>query len=130
LPGQPWMGTGSQSGCDLDVISTFDRLQDTKQCELPANSPGLPRACDGQLYPGEAPDRDLPCFADVNGTCRVGTRSCHDQNGYAYDEECVLAETDAALPDQTLCNAYLLCERNPCGDLVGCFTQGMLPERH
>jgi hypothetical protein len=129
LPGQPWMGTGSQSGCDLDVITSFDRLQDTKECELPQGAP-LPRACDGQQYPNETMDRMMPCFASVNGTCRVGTRNCHDANGYAYDAECTLADSDPALPDSKLCDAYLACERTACGELVGCFTQGLQPEMH
>jgi hypothetical protein len=130
LPGQPWIGNGSGSGCDANVITSFDRLQDTKKCELPANSSGLPRACDGQEYPGETVDRQLPCFADVNGTCRVGSRNCHDKGGYAYDHECAPADTDPALPDKTLCDAYLLCERNVCGDIIGCFTQALPAENH
>jgi hypothetical protein len=130
LPGQPWMGNGTQSGCDLNVITSFDRLQDTRQCELPAGAQALPQACDGQLYPGEAMERSMPCFAAANGTCRMGTRSCRDAGGFAYDEECVPADTDPALPDSTLCDAYLLCEKNPCGDLVGCFTQALPAQMH
>src|SRR5262249_2467110 len=81
IPGRRLMGTGSQSGCDLDVITSFDRLQDTKQCELPPGRQGLPRACDGQQYPNEEMDRMLPCFASHNGVCRVSARNCHDADG-------------------------------------------------
>jgi hypothetical protein len=130
LPGQPWMGNGAKSGCDLDVITSFDRLQDTKDCELPQTAQSLPQACDGQLYPGEAMGRQMPCFASGNGTCRVTTRGCLDDKGFAYDQECVPADTDPVLPDSTLCDAYLLCERNPCADLVGCLTAALPPERH
>jgi hypothetical protein len=130
LPGQPWMGTGSQSGCDPKVISSFDRLQDTKGCELPQGFQSLPIACDGQQYPNEVTDRQLPCFANVNGACRVDTRNCHDSDGYAYDQECVPDPAAPSLPDSTLCDAYLACERNPCGDLIGCFTQKTTPEKH
>jgi hypothetical protein len=129
LPGQPWMGTGTRTGCDNHVVTSFDRLQDTKDCELPQGSP-LPIACDGQQYPNEAPNRDLPCFAEVNGACLVDVRSCQDQNGFAYNSECLPASSAPALPDSTMCDAYLACERNPCGDIIGCLTQALPQEAH
>ena len=129
LPGQPWMGTGSLGGCDPNVVTSFDRLQDTKGCELPQGAK-LPVACDGQQYPNEVTDRALPCFANVNGACRVDTRNCHDDNGYAYDQECIPDDAAPSLPDATLCDAYLACERNACGDVIGCFTQMITPEKH
>src|SRR5439155_404235 len=46
LPGQPWMGTGSRSGCDPGVITSFARLQDTRECELSATAPTLATAID------------------------------------------------------------------------------------
>jgi hypothetical protein len=120
-PGQPWIGNGSGSGCDVDVITTFDRLGDTAGCELPAGA-ALPMACDGQQYPNEVPDRILPCWADDDsGVCREGGRTCTDRDGYAYNSECVTTSDDPMLPSDTLCAQYLGCEQTACGDLVGCF---------
>jgi hypothetical protein len=37
--------------------------------------------------------------------------------------------TDPALPSGALCDAYLGCEQNACGDLIGCFV-GAVPAAH
>ncbi len=129
LPGQPWIGTGSQTGCDPNVVTSFARLQDTKGCELPPGAP-LPVACDGQQYPNETTARTLPCFAVENGACRVDARTCQDDGGVAYTTECVPNPSAAPLADSTLCDAYLICERNPCGDIIGCLTQALPVEPH
>jgi hypothetical protein len=111
------------------VVTSFDRLQDTRGCELPQGA-NLPIACDGQQYPNEVTDRQLPCFANVNGACRVDTRNCKDSNGYAYDQECVPDPSAPPLPDSTLCDAYLACERTACGDVIACFTQKSTSLKH
>ena len=59
LPGAPWMGNGSGAGCDLDVVTSFDRLIDTAGCELPPGARELTSpVCDGQQYDGETVDRE------------------------------------------------------------------------
>jgi hypothetical protein len=121
-PGQPWVGTGTGTGCDVDVVTTFARLGDTLGCELPAGA-ALPVACDGQQFPNEVPNRDLPCWAtDGNGDCRLGVRTCADQDGYAYDSECDVGGDDPPAPSSALCAQYLACEQTACGDITSCFT--------
>ncbi len=121
-PGQPWIGTGTGTGCDVDVVTTFARLGDTLGCELPAGE-ALPVKCDGQQYPNEVPNRDLPCWAaDGNGVCRLGVRTCADQDGFAYDSECNTGGNDPMAPSNALCAQYLACEQTACGDVAGCFT--------
>jgi hypothetical protein len=129
LPGQPWMGTGNGAGCDNDVITSFDRLTDRKQCELPAGHAFPSPACDGQLYPGESADRDLPCFAVAGGQCRIGTRHCQDDGGFAYSDECVPGDQDPVVAG-ALCDAYLACEQTACGDVLGCLTATVATEAH
>jgi hypothetical protein len=124
LPGLPWMGNGSGSGCDTRVITSFARLGDTAGCELPAGSPVLQRpVCDGQLYDGvEVERRQLPCFAsDDAGSCRVHVRECADNFGIAYQQECRPNGGDPALLTDALCKQYLGCQ-SACGDVIGCFT--------
>lgn len=121
-PGQPWIGTGTGTGCDVDVVTSFARLGDTLGCELPAGA-ALPVACDGQQFPNEVPNRDLPCWAaDGNGDCRLGVRTCADQAGYAYDSECNVGSDDPLAPSNALCAQYLACAQTACGNLTSCFT--------
>jgi hypothetical protein len=132
LPGQPWLATGTGTGCDLRVPSSFDRVVDTAGCELPPNATRLPvPVCDGQIYPGEEMDRMLPCFAtrtlDGQTSCAVGVRGCHDTKGYAYDRECQPDSYSPALPSSTLCDAYRVCERNACADPVDCLRRALTP---
>jgi hypothetical protein len=129
LPGQPWVGLGTGAGCDARIPTSFDRLVDTAGCELPPGRTTLPvPVCDGQLYPGEVADRQLPCFAaGAASACGVGVRGCRDQGGVAYETECVLQATDPALPSAALCDAYLGCERQACSDVIGCFRSALTP---
>jgi hypothetical protein len=122
-PGEPWIGTGSGTGCDARVITSFDRLVETAGCELTPRGAPLPvPACDGQAYPNEAADRALPCWAaDVQGACRMTHRNCRDTNGVAFTEECTTGNTDAMLPSAELCARYLACEQDPCSDVAACF---------
>jgi hypothetical protein len=127
VPGQPWVGTGSGSGCDARIITSFARLGDTAGCELPggAGAPLPVPVCDGQQYREEPIQRALPCWADDgNGACRVGVRGCTDQYGVAWDSECSTSADAPALPSATLCAQYLACEQTACGDVVGCFKGG------
>lgn len=124
LPGAPWMGTGSQMGCDTQVVTSYDRLVDTAGCELPPGARQLTQpVCDGQQYDGETVDRALPCFATAAGSCRTQTRNCHDADGIAWGEECVADGNSPALPSGALCDAYLACEQQACGDLTACLLQ-------
>jgi hypothetical protein len=124
LPGAPWMGNGSGAGCDLDVVTSFDRLIDTAGCELPPGARELTSpVCDGQQYDGETVDRELPCFAAHAGACQLTTRTCHDQDGVAWGEECLPDQAAPSLPTGALCDAYLACEQQACGDLTACFLQ-------
>jgi hypothetical protein len=123
-PGAPELGNGSGAGCDLDVVTSFDRLIDTAGCELPPGARELTSpVCDGQQYDGETVDRELPCFAAHAGSCQVTTRTCHDQDGVAWAEECLPDAAAPSLPTGALCDAYLACEQQACGDLTGCFLQ-------
>ncbi len=130
LPGQPWRGNGSGTGCDLDVVTSFDRLVDTATCELgPGKRELMGPVCDGQHYGDTEPrDRSLPCFATQGAGCNVTARNCHDDNGQAYDDECTPDTNTPALPSGALCAAYLACEQEPCGDLIGCFLDKVPPE--
>lgn len=122
IPGEPWVGNGSGTGCDLDVVPSFDRFIDTAGCELSQGRRELSGpVCDGHLYLTEAPDRRLPCYSSADGTCRIGLRGCVDHDGLAYDSECVPVAGDPAPPSGALCDAYANCEQNACGDLIGCF---------
>jgi hypothetical protein len=126
-PGEPWVGTGSGSGCDTRVVTSFDRLIDTAQCELTpkGSAPPVP-VCDGQQFLDEPNNRDLPCWAaDPQGACRVKTRRCNDQFGVAYNEECVTGTGDVMLPaGSNLCARYLACEQMACSDVIGCMRAG------
>jgi hypothetical protein len=123
MPGQPWIGNGAGSGCDSRVVTSFARLVDTAGCELPAGAPLPDPVCDGQAYREEATDRDLPCWADDGqGACRVTLRHCADHDGVAWGEECHTGPDDVMLPaGSELCQRYLACEQQACGDVVGCF---------
>jgi hypothetical protein len=128
-PGEPWVGTGSGSGCDTRVITSFARLIDTAGCELTPKGAPLPvPVCDGQQYMNEPTDRDLPCWAaDAQGACRVTARRCADHDGVAYAEECNVGSNDVMLPaDSTLCMKYLNCEQDPCSDVAGCFRSSFM----
>jgi hypothetical protein len=116
VPGVPLIGTSSGTGCDQDLPPSFARLVDTAGCELPAGAALPIGVCDGQLYPGEKPNRDLPCFASTPGACRAGHRICNDQGGRAYDRECVPDSSAPVLPSSALCDAYLGCEMIACAD--------------
>jgi hypothetical protein len=129
-PGEPWIGSGSGSGCDTRVIPSFDRLIDTAGCELtPKGAPPPAPVCDGQQYLDEPNDRDLPCWnVDGQGACRVTGRHCADRSGVAYTEECNVGSGDTMLPaDTALCGRYRACQQTACGDVIGCvrsmFTQ-------
>jgi len=131
VPGLPWMGNGSGQGCDLDVVPSFPRFQDTAGCELSQGRRELSGpVCDGQPYLAEVTDRRLPCFNASGGSCQVGVRNCADHDGRAYDAECVPMGGDPSLPTGALCNAYSECEKVACGDVIGCFTTAMLPATH
>lgn len=123
-PGEPWVGTGSGSGCDTRVVTSFARLIDTAGCELTpkGSAPPVP-VCDGQQFLDEPTDRELPCWAtDGQGACRVTTRRCADQNGVAYTDECHTGNNDTMLPaGSMLCDRYLACEQKACSDVLGCF---------
>jgi hypothetical protein len=122
IPGQAWMGNGSGTGCDLDVVPSFDRFQDTAGCELSQGRRELAGpVCDGHQYLTEVTDRRLPCFNAGGGACVVGLRNCADHDGVAYDAECIPAAGDPAAPTSALCDAYAGCEKTACGDLIGCF---------
>jgi hypothetical protein len=126
-PGVSSIGNGMGSGCDQKVPASFARLTDTAGCELPAGTTLPLGVCDGQLYPGERPNRSLPCFRTVGGTCRTGTRTCSDQDGQAYADECLPDASAPAQPSNALCDAYLACEKMACGDPGPCLkasTQG------
>lgn len=128
-PGEPWVGTGSGTGCDTRVVTSFERLIDTAGCELtPKGSPPPVPACDGQQFLDEPANRDLPCWAnDAQGACRVKLRRCNDQFGVAYNEECVTGSGDVMLPaGSVLCERYLACDQKPCGDVLGCVRAGFL----
>jgi hypothetical protein len=130
IPGEPWVGNGSGTGCDLDVVPSFDRFIDTAGCELSQGRRELSGpVCDGHQYLTEVPDRKLPCYSAADGTCRIGLRGCVDHDGIAYDSECVPASGDPAPPSGVLCDAYANCEQNACGDLIGCFL-GAAPTTH
>jgi hypothetical protein len=130
IPGLPWVGNGTGQGCDLDVVPSFARYQDTAGCELSPGrrEPYLP-VCDGQQYLTEVTDRKLPCFNASGGTCQIGLRNCPDHDGFAYDSECVPGTGDPAPPTAALCDAYAQCEQQACGDLIGCFL-GSVPAAH
>jgi hypothetical protein len=121
-PGQPWIGTGSGTGCDPGVVTSFARLQDTATCEL---APGLREltapVCDGHPYLDETQDRQLPCFHTGESGCQLSVRNCADHDGIAYDEECTSGSSKPLLPSAALCSAYAACEQTACGDLIGCF---------
>jgi hypothetical protein len=123
VPGDPWIGTGTGTGCDPLVITSFARLGDTAGCELTPKGAPLPvPACDGQKYGDEPTNRDLPCWADDgNGVCRMTTRTCVDDGGVAYGAECATGGGDPAMPSGALCARYLGCEQSACGDVLGCF---------
>src|SRR5262249_7747483 len=119
-PGLPLIGNGLQTGCDADIVPAFDRLVDTAGCELPAGAMLPIPVCDGQQYPGEHQNRDLPCFATVGGACRVGQRTCNDVDGVAYADECAPEGAAPAEGSSVLCDAYLGCEKMACGDPGAC----------
>jgi len=130
LPGDPWIGTGTGTGCDPLVVTSFARYADTAGCELPAGHlQPTTQVCDGQSY-DEPTDRDLPCFArrTVNGqkTCRAHVRVCRDRDNVAYGDTCDAADNDPVLPSDTLCAAYLACEQQPCNDLMACMRATVL----
>ena len=118
IPGQPSIGTGAQSGCDLALPPSFARLVDTAGCELPAGA-ALPAVCDGQLYPGEQENRDLPCFRTSATACVLGQRTCVDTSGRAWGSECP-ADSALTLPSGALCDAFLACQQTACVDPVEC----------
>jgi hypothetical protein len=120
VPGVPLIGNSSGSGCDQELPPSFARLVDTAGCELPKGAMLPLGVCDGQLYPGEVKNRDLPCFGSTQGACRVGHRICNDQGGRAYDRECVPDSGGPALPSGALCDAYLGCEKTACADPGAC----------
>jgi hypothetical protein len=120
-PGMATFGNGSGSGCDQELPPSFDRLVDTAGCELPGGATTLPiGACDGQLYPGERQNRQLPCFVREGDVCKAGHRTCNDVDGRAYEGECKPDGGSPALPSGALCDAYLGCEQKACGDPAAC----------
>lgn len=131
VPGEPWVGTGSGTGCDLQVVTSFARLGDTAGCELVPKGAPLPvPACDGQLFGSELDSRALPCWADDGtGMCRVGSRACIDQLGEAYGSECSTSADAPALPSATLCARYRQCQQDPCGNLIACFERAFPTSR-
>lgn len=119
-PGVPSVATSSGSGCDLQVPSSYARLVDTAGCELPPGGTIPLDACDGQLYPGEKQNRELPCFVAAAGACRIGQRICNDRSGRTYDRECTASSMSPSLSTSALCDAYLGCEANACRDPGAC----------
>jgi len=119
-PGIPQVATSSGSGCDQQIPTSYARLVDTAGCELPPGRAIPLDVCDGQLYPGEKANRELPCFVATAGACRVGQRICNDRNGRTYDRECTAAANATALSTSTLCDAYLACEAKACTDPAAC----------
>lgn len=126
MPGEPWIGNGEGTGCDPRVVTSFPRLIDTAGCELPAGAPLPDPVCDGQQYGQEVTDRELPCWADDGqGNCHLALRHCADHDGVAWDDECHAGTDDVVMPaGSTLCQRYLACEQQACGDVVGCFRDG------
>jgi hypothetical protein len=127
IPGVPRIGGGG--ACNAGVVTSFDRLVDTAGCELPAGARHLTSpVCDGEEYPVtfETHDRALPCFAAASGGgCQTSTRNCVDRYGISYDHECLPESADPTLPSGKLCDAYTTCERQTCGDVIGCFLQAV-----
>jgi hypothetical protein len=130
VPGEPWLGTATGSGCDQRVITSFARLGDTAGCELPAGEPLPVPVCDGQRYRDEPLNRALPCFAsDGNGACRMRTRRCADHDGVAWTQECVTDGGDLAVPQgSSLCSRYARCQETACGDVTGCLVASFTPD--
>jgi len=120
IPGRSWVGNSSGMGCDQLIPPSFDSLVHTAGCELPAGASLPIGVCDGQLYPGESANRSVSCYASRGGVCRIGTRTCDDENGHVFDRECSPSETGPALPSAALCDAFLACERTACGDPMAC----------
>jgi hypothetical protein len=119
-PGLPLIGNGSGQGCDVRIPPSYEALVHTAGCELPAGEVLPLGVCDGQLYPNEAMKRLLPCYASDNGTCRVGTRTCYDQGGYAYNAACAPGNAGYALPTTALCDAFTTCSATSCSDPLVC----------
>jgi hypothetical protein len=117
-PGMPAIASGSGTGCDQQLPPSFERLRDTAGCELPEGAPLPIGVCDGQTYPGERQNREVPCFGNVEGACRVGRRVCTDKDGLMYDRACI--PDGATLPTSTLCDAFAGCEKEACSDPVAC----------
>lgn len=129
-PGLPLVGDGSGQGCDARIPPSFDALENTAGCELPAGAALPLGVCDGQTYPGEQPDRTLPCYATVDGACRIGTRTCVDEGGVAYADACAPDATAGALPTSALCDAYATCEGTTCADPLACERQATTVTHH
>lgn len=119
-PGLPLVGNGSGQGCDALIPPSYDALVHTAGCELPAGEALPIGVCDGQLYPNETRQRMLPCYENVGGTCRIGTRTCYDQGGYAYGGGCAPGNDGAALPTTALCDAFATCAMTSCTDPLVC----------
>ncbi len=129
IPGQTYIGTSSGTGCDQRLPPSLDNLVSTAGCELPPGAALPIGVCDGQLYPGEHANRDVPCYATRSSACRVGQRTCNDQNGRALDRECAPQDATLSLPSGALCDAFLACERIACGDPVACLKTSALPHK-
>lgn len=118
--GQPEIGTGTSVGCDPLIPPSFARLQDTAGCELPVGEALPVGVCDGQLYPGEAKGRTVPCFASTSGDCKIGTRTCVDDDGVAYADGCSVDGDAPTLPTSALCDAFSTCAATACADPIPC----------
>jgi hypothetical protein len=127
LPGAPWLATPSTSACGQKIPPSYERLLDTAGCELPTGAPLPVGVCDGQLYPGEVADREVPCFSSGDGSCRIGTRTCHDERGRALDGECFPETGAPTLPTRALCDAYRTCEADACSDPNRCLVTSVPP---
>jgi hypothetical protein len=129
IPGLPYIGTSTGMGCDQKLPPSLDDYISTAGCELPAGASLPVGICDGQLYPGERANRELPCYAARNGACRIGQRICNDQFGRGYDRECSASDPALTLPSTALCDATLTCERVACGDPLACLKTSALTHK-
>ncbi len=130
VPGSAWIGSGSGQGCDARVVPSFDAFATMSGCTLAPQSPeSLGPVCDGQRYPltyySEPSPRSLPCFASANGGCAIGSRTCRDDGGVAYAEQCTPDGNAPVMQSSKLCDAYQHCDR--CGDLWSCFRGAIGP---
>ena len=129
IPGQPYIGNSSGTGCDARIPPSLQNLISTAGCELPPGASLPIGICDGQLYPGERANRDVPCFSTRSNSCRIGQRVCNDQNGRGLDRECSPQDPSLSLPSGVLCDAFLACERVACGDPIACLEASALAHK-